>query len=56
MAVFECPGCLFRYDEAQGDAHEGYSPGTLFESLPEDFTCPDCGVRYKEDFQKLAAK
>ena len=23
----------------------------LFESLPEDFTCPDCGVRYKEDFE-----
>ena len=53
MAVYQCPGCQYRFDEARGDAHEGYPPGTLFETLPEEFTCPDCCVRYKEDFQKL---
>ena len=54
MARYRCPGCEYTYDEEQGDSHEGYSPGTTFESLPEDFTCPDCAVRYKEDFEELA--
>ncbi len=53
MAVYECPGCQYRFDETTGDDHEGYPPGTLFESLSHDFTCPDCGVRYKEDFVRL---
>ena len=51
MGKFRCPGCDYTYDEDRGDDHDGYPPGTLFESLPEDFTCPDCGVRYKEDFE-----
>ena len=54
MAKFRCPGCDYTYDETLGDAHEGYPAGTPFESLPEEFTCPDCAVRYKEDFQPLA--
>ena len=54
MAKYRCPGCEYTYDEQQGDSREGYSPGTTFESLPEDFTCPDCAVRYKEDFEELA--
>jgi rubredoxin len=53
MARFRCPGCEYVFDEDRGDAREGYPPGTAFESLPEDFTCPDCGVRYKEDFEAL---
>ena len=50
MGRYRCPGCNYTYDEQQGDAHEGYPPGTSFESLPAEFTCPDCAVRYKEDF------
>jgi rubredoxin len=38
------------YDEAKGDDHEGYPPGFAFTELPADFVCPDCSVRYKEDF------
>ncbi|NND68609.1 MAG: rubredoxin [Halioglobus sp.] len=53
MGKYRCPGCAYTYDEDQGDAHEGYPPGTLFESLPEDFTCPDWAVRYKEDFEPV---
>jgi len=53
MAVYECPGCGYRFDEDTGDAHEGYPPLTRFETLPDDFTCPDCGVRYKEDFKRV---
>lgn len=54
MATYCCPGCDYTYDETRGDIHEGYPPGTAFESLPEDFTCPDCAVRYKEDFVLVA--
>jgi rubredoxin len=50
MTKFRCPGCGYTYDEDKGDDHEGYPPGLLFEDLPEDFVCPACAVRYKEDF------
>jgi rubredoxin len=53
MARYRCPGCDYTYDENKGDTHEGYPPGTEFESLPEEFVCPDCAVRYKEDFEQL---
>ncbi|MDA0679834.1 MAG: rubredoxin [Proteobacteria bacterium] len=52
MSEFKCPECGYTYDEAVGDPHEGYSPGTRFENLPDDFACPDCSVRFKEDFEK----
>jgi rubredoxin len=48
---YQCPGCGYVYDESLGDDHEGYPPGFLFKDLPEDFVCPACAVRYKEDFQ-----
>jgi|AntAceMinimDraft_5_1070358.scaffolds.fasta_scaffold00753_15 rubredoxin len=53
MGTYRCPGCDYTYDEKQGDVHEGYPPGTAFESLPEDFVCPDCAVRSKEDFEPV---
>ncbi len=52
MSTYKCPECGYTYDEEAGDEHEGYAPGTLFDSLPEDFACPDCSVRFKEDFDK----
>lgn len=54
MARFRCTGCDYIYDEATGDEHEGYAPGTLFESLPREFVCPDCAVRDKEDFEPIS--
>ena len=48
--VFQCPGCGYRYDESVGDEYEGYAPQTPFASLPEDYVCPDCAVRGKQDF------
>lgn len=51
MAKYICPGCGYFYDEDTGDDHEGYPPGFEFESLPDDFVCPSCSVRYKEDFE-----
>ena len=53
MAVYQCPDCGYLYDEAAGDAHEGYAPGTAFVDLPGNFVCPDCAVRDKSDFVTL---
>jgi rubredoxin-NAD+ reductase len=37
------------YDEALGDADHGLPPGTRYEAIPDDWSCPDCGVT-KTDF------
>ncbi|MFQ8847675.1 MAG: rubredoxin, partial [Clostridia bacterium] len=38
-----CQGCGYEYDPETGDPEGGISPGTLFEALPEEWICPDCG-------------
>jgi alkane 1-monooxygenase len=48
--VMECPGCGYRYDERLGDLREGFLAGTVWESIPDSWCCPDCGVRDKMDF------
>ena len=55
MTAWHCPDCSYTYDEAKGDAHEGYAPGTPFAALPDGFVCPDCCVRDKADFVADAA-
>ena len=50
MSIFKCPECAYIFDEALGDPQEGYPAGTTFDSLPDEFACPDCSVRFKEDF------
>lgn len=40
---YVCSGCGYEYDPAEGDAEGGVSPGTLFDALPEEWICPDCG-------------
>lgn len=52
MKKYECTVCGFVYDEAIGDPDNGIAPGTKWEDLPEDYTCPLCGVG-KEDFQEI---
>ena len=49
MAKFICNVCGYVYDEAAGDPDNGIAPGTPWEEVPDDFTCPLCGVG-KEDF------
>lgn len=51
MGRFQCPECAWIFDEDAGDDFEGYPPGTAFDSLPDDFCCPSCSVRFKEDFE-----
>lgn len=40
------------YDPAQGDPDIGIEPGRPFESLPDDWVCPDCGAS-KSDFEQM---
>jgi len=46
-----CNVCGYEYDEAKGDPDNGINPGTKWESLPDNFTCPVCGVG-KDEFTK----
>jgi len=43
MQRYEC-ACGYVYDPATGDPEHGVAPGTAFENLPEDWTCPVCGL------------
>lgn len=43
MKKYECV-CGYIYDPAIGDPDNGIAPGTAFESLPEDWVCPECGL------------
>ncbi len=47
-----CKTCGWIYDEAKGDPDSGIPPGTRFEDIPEDWSCPLCGVT-KADFISL---
>ncbi len=46
----QCPGCGYVYDEATGAPREGFPAGTPWSAVPENWCCPDCGVREKADF------
>jgi len=43
-------------DPDDAEAHlrhprEGFPPGTPWAEVPDDWACPDCGVRDKVDFE-----
>lgn len=40
---YVCNGCGYEYDPSNGDPEGEIEPGTLFEKLPEEWICPDCG-------------
>lgn len=50
MQKYICTVCDYIYDPKVGDKEGGIEPGTLFEDIPDDWVCPDCGVS-KEDFE-----
>ena len=52
MAKYECTVCGYIYDEAKGDPDNNIESGTVFEDLPEDWVCPDCGGG-KEEFDEV---
>lgn len=45
-----CPGCGYTYEVEVGNELEGFAAGTAWADVPDDWTCPDCGVRDKVDF------
>lgn len=47
-----CLICGFIYDEAAGLPDEGIAPGTRWDDVPLNWTCPECGAR-KEDFEMV---
>ncbi len=50
MQKYKCTICDWVYDPYVGDPEHNIPPGTPFEDLPEDWTCPLCLVG-KEDFE-----
>jgi flavin reductase (DIM6/NTAB) family NADH-FMN oxidoreductase RutF/rubredoxin len=50
-AKYTCNVCGYVYDPAFGEPDRGVAPGTAFEDLPEDWTCPICAAP-KSDFTK----
>ena len=39
-----CKKCSMIYDPVAGDPDSGIAPGTPFEAIPDDWSCPICGV------------
>lgn len=54
MTAYRCTGCDYVYDEALGAPREGFAAGTTWERVPDDWSCPDCAVREKIDFEEMA--
>ena len=63
MKKYECDVCGYVYDPEVGDPDNGIAPavgdpdnsiapGTAFEDLPDDWTCPLCGVG-KDEFHAI---
>jgi rubredoxin len=44
-----CEACGYIYAPADGDPDGGIPPGTAFEQIPDDWSCPVCGAQ-KRDF------
>ncbi|MGL4306011.1 MAG: rubredoxin [Mycobacteriaceae bacterium] len=55
MASFKCTCCGYVYSEAAGAPREGFPAGTAWSLIPDDWFCPDCGVRDKVDFEPMDA-
>ncbi|WP_040699718.1 rubredoxin [Nocardia vinacea] len=50
--LFRCLICGFEYDEELGRPDDGIAPGTPWNEIPDDWTCPDCGAE-KSDFEMV---
>ena len=52
MKKYMCLICGWIYDEAAGSPEDGIAPGTRWDDVPPNWTCPECGAR-KEDFEMV---
>lgn len=41
---YKCTACGYVYNPEEGDPANNIAPGTAFEDIPDDWTCPLCGV------------
>ena len=53
MKKYVCTACNYVYDPDVGDPENGVAAGTPWEKVPEDWTCPLCGLG-KEAFEEEA--
>jgi len=59
---WKCTLCGYIYDPDEGDPDGDVRPGTPFEMLPLDWSCPECGAgkdmfdMVDEDFEELEAE
>ena len=44
MQKYQCTVCMYIYYPEEVYSVGGIEPGTSFEELPDDWTCPECGV------------
>ena len=49
---YVCVVCGFVYREADGLPEEGFPAGTLWDDIPANWVCPECGAA-KEDFEMV---
>ena len=52
MKTYQCVICGFVYDESKGWPDEGIPPGTRWNDVPDDWTCPECGAS-RDDFEMV---
>ncbi len=52
MKKYKCSVCGYIYEPEKGDPDNGIEAGTAFENLPNDWTCPECGVS-KDEFEPV---
>ena len=52
MKKWQCVVCGYLYDETVGMPEDGIQAGTRWQDIPQDWTCPDCGVA-KADFEMV---
>ncbi len=50
---YTCLICGYTYDEEKGIPQKGIDPKTVWQSVPESFTCPLCGMP-KRKFRNLS--
>ena len=50
--LFVCVQCGFEYDEEKGWPEDGIAPGTRWDDIPDDWSCPDCGAA-KSNFEMV---
>lgn len=50
--TYMCLICGWLYNEAAGAPEDGIPPGTRWEDVAINWTCPECGAR-KDDFEMV---